>query len=217
MIAGSMVSTPLDIPLARAPRERSIYTWAALAALFFVFAGFARTYYLKAAFGAPDLSALKPLHGLVMTAWFVFFFVQVRLVATGRTAVHRRLGVAGVFLALLVLVVGTALGIASARAGAAPTGVAPLVFLVLPIGEMLVFAVLVTAAILMRKRGPYHKRPMLLASVARLTPAKARLPFRFVQAGGALAVFSLPDVAILAPTALDDVQKSMLHPGDGAG
>ncbi|HEX9397575.1 MAG TPA: hypothetical protein VF943_12655 [Burkholderiales bacterium] len=212
-----MVSTPLDIPLARAPRERSIYTWAALAALFFVFAGFARTYYLKAAFGAPDLSALKHLHGLVMTAWFVFFFVQVRLVATGRTAVHRRLGVAGVFLALLVLVVGTALGIASARAGAAPTGVAPLVFLVLPIGEMLVFAVLVTAAILMRKRGPYHKRLMLLASVAMLTPAMARLPFDFVQAGGPLAFFALTDAVILACIAFDTLKNRRLHPVFGAG
>src|SRR5260221_10799719 len=85
MIAGSMVSTPLDIPLARAPRERSIYTWAALAALFFVFAGFARTYYLKAAFGAPDLSALKHLHGLVMTAWFV-------LLRAGEARRHRTHG-----------------------------------------------------------------------------------------------------------------------------
>ena len=212
-----MVSTPLNVPLVRPTGERSVYTWAAIVALLVVFAGFARTYYLKAAFGTPDLSALKHMHGVVMTAWFALFLVQVRLVATGRTAVHRKLGVLGVFLALLVLYVGTTLGIASARSGAAPIGVPPLVFLVLPLGEMLIFAVLVTAAVVLRKRGPYHKRLMLLASVAMLTPAMARLPFDFVAAGGPLVFFALTDLVILACIAFDTVKNRRLHPAFAAG
>ncbi len=166
-----MVSTPLDVPVVRAAGERRLYTWAALTAVLFVFAGFAPTYYLKGVYGAPDLTTLKHVHGIVMTAWFALFLVQVRLVATGRTAVHRKLGLVGILLALLVVTVGMATAITSVRSGASPIGVPPLVFLVLPVGEMVVFATLFTAAIVLRKRSAYHKRLMLLASIAMLTPA----------------------------------------------
>jgi hypothetical protein len=89
-----MVSTLLDIPIVRGPGERRLYAAAALVAILIVFAGFAPTYYLKGAFGTPDLSTLKHVHGVVMTAWFALFFTQALLVANGRTATHRKLGVA---------------------------------------------------------------------------------------------------------------------------
>jgi len=212
-----MATTPLDIPPIRSTGERRLYTWAAIVALLAVFAGFARTYYLKSAFGAPDLSTFKHVHGIVMTAWFALFLVQVRLVATGRTAIHRKLGVAGVVLALLVIFVGTELGIASARSGATPAGITPIVFLVLPLGEMVVFAVLVATAIVMRKRAAYHKRLMLLATIAMLAPAMARLPLDFVGAGGPPAFFALTDLVILACIAFDTVKNRRLHPAFGAG
>ena len=212
-----MATTTLDAELSRPRRDRTLYTWAAIAAIVVVVAGFARTYYLKAAFGTPELTFFKHLHGIVMTAWFVLFFVQARLVATGRTALHRKVGVAGILLAIAVLIVGTELGIASARSGAAPIGIPPLVFLVLPIGEMAIFAILVTAAVLMRKRGPYHKRLMLLASLAMLTPAAARLPFDFVLAGGPLVFFAIADGVILSCIAYDTVKNRRLHPAFAAG
>ena len=194
-----------------------MYTWAAIVAILTVLAGFAPTYYLKGAFGTPDLSAFKHVHGLVMTAWFALFLVQVRLVATGRILDHRKLGVAGALLAVLVVGVGTGLGIAAARAGSAPAGLPPLVFLVLPLGEMFVFAVLVTAAIALRKRSAWHKRLMLLASLALLAPAMARLPFEFVATGGPLVFFALVDAIILACIAFDTVKNRRLHPAFIAG
>jgi hypothetical protein len=206
--------SPADI---RSTNERRVYTWGALAAILVVFAGFAPTYYLKTAFGTPDLSTFKHVHGLVMTAWFALFLVQVRLVATGRTDVHRKLGMAGVLLAILVVYVGTTLGIASARAGVAPVGLPPLVFLVMPFGEMVVFAVLVAAAIALRKRSPFHKRLMLLASLAILTPAMARLPFDFVQAGGPLVFFALTDLVIIACIVFDTAKNRRLHPAFAMG
>lgn len=199
------------------PLERRLYTWAALAALVVVFAGFSRTYYLKGAFGTPDLSTLTHVHGVVMTAWFALFLVQVRLVATGRTPMHRRLGIAGAALAVLVIVLGTTMGVLSARAGTAPPGVPPLVFLALPLGEMFVFGTLVSVALALRKRSAYHKRLMLLASIAILTPAMARLPFDFVRAGGPLVFFALTDLVILACIVFDTVRNRRLHPAFAAG
>lgn len=213
-----MVSTAAEIPVVRRAGERRLYTWAALVAALVVFAGFAPTYYLKGVFGTPDLSTLKHVHGLVMTAWFALFVVQVRLVAGGNVRLHRKVGVAGIGMAIAVLVVGTTLGIASARAGVSPVpSVSPLVFLVMPIGEMVIFALLFTAAILMRRRGAYHKRLMLLVFVAMLTPAMARLPFEFIQAGGPLAFFALTDAVILGCIAFDTIRNRRLHPAFGAG
>jgi hypothetical protein len=208
-----MVSTQLDSLIARKIGERRLYTWAAAIALVVVFAGFARTYYLKGAFGTPELSTLKHVHGILMTSWFVLFLVQVRLVATHRTPVHRQLGILGGMLAVLLMIVGTQLGIAAARSGATPIpGVSPLVFLVMPIGEVVVFALLFTSAILMRKHGPWHKRLMVLATLAMLTPAMARLPFDFVRTGGPLVFFALTDAVIVSCIAFDTVKNRRLHP-----
>ena len=41
-----------------------------------VFAGFARTFYLKTIFGTPALSGLLFTHGVLMSLWFALFFTQ---------------------------------------------------------------------------------------------------------------------------------------------
>ena len=213
-----MASTPLDVPIAGKRGERRLYTWAGVAAVLVVFAGFARTYYLKGAFGTPELTVLKHLHGALMTAWFALFFVQVRLVATRRVALHRQLGVLGVILAIALVFVGMELGIASARSGASPLpSIPPLVFLVMPVGEVVIFTTLITAAITLRTKGAYHKRLMTLASLAMITPAMARLPFDFVRHGGPPAFFGLTDLVILACIAYDTARNRRLHPAFAVG
>jgi hypothetical protein len=54
-------------------------------------------------------------HGVVMTTWRVVFAAQVGLVAAGRTDLHRRLGLSGLVLAILVIGVGVAAAIGSMR------------------------------------------------------------------------------------------------------
>lgn len=211
-------TTPLDIPFARATSERRVYTWAAIAAFVVILAGFSPSYYLKPFFATPELTTLKHVHGVVMTAWFVLFFVQVRLVASGRVLVHRQLGILGVLVAILVVLVGMATAIASARAGVTPLpSIPPLVFFVMPVGEMVVFTALVTAAIVLRKRPAFHKRLMLVATLAMLTPAMARLPLEFVAKGGPPAFFALTDLVIIACLVYDAVKNRRVHPAFVAG
>ncbi len=126
--------------------DRAIYTWAAVVALLVVFAGFSRSFFLKGAFGSPELNALRLAHGIVMTLWFGLFLVQARLVASGRTALHRRLGVLGGLLAVGVVIVGVSLGIQAARQGHSP-GPPPLIFLGIPLFDMLVFTILVATGL----------------------------------------------------------------------
>ena len=201
--------------MGRLTHERPLYALAAMAALLVVFGGFAPTYYLKTFSSAPDLSRLKHLHGLVMTAWFVLFLVQARLVAAGRTALHRRLGLAGVAVAALVVCVGTALALASARAGFSPPGMAPLPFLALPLGDMVFFSALFTAAIVLRRRSDWHKRLMVLASLGLIAPAVARM-LSWIGLGGP-AIFGLVDLLILACIASDTMKNRRLHPAFGWG
>jgi len=201
---------------ARPLGDRRLYTWAAVAAVAVVFIGFARSYYLKGAFGAPALPALVHAHGLVMTLWFVLFIVQARLVAARRVDLHRRLGISGVAVAALVLVVGIWTAISAAARGVSP-GPPPLVFLVVPLGDMLVFAFLAGAGLLLRRRGDYHKRLMLLASVGMLTAAFARIPLEVVRAGGLPLFFALNDLLVLACVGYDTLKNRRLHPAFGWG
>jgi hypothetical protein len=211
-----MAATSLDAAVGRKAGERRFYTGAAIVALLVVFSGFARTYYLKGAFGTPDLTPLKHLHGLVMTTWFALFFVQARLVATGHTRLHRKLGVAGVGVAALVVIVGTATAIVGARNGATP-GPPPLVFLAIPLGDMAVFLTLFSAAIHYRKRSDFHKRLMLVATLGILTAAIARIPLDFLHDGGLPAFFGTTDLLLLAVVAYDTVRNRRLHPAFIAG
>lgn len=192
-------------------RDRRFFTGMALAALLTVFAGFAPTYYLKGMFGAPALSLLLHAHGLIFTSWILLFLVQTTLIAAKRTDVHRRLGIAGGVLAVLMLVVGLAVAIGSARRGFTPPGgPPPLVFFVIPMTDLAVFATLVGTGLYFRRRSDIHKRLLLMATLAILTPAIARLPH--IAAAGPLAFLALTDIFILACIAYDRVTRGRVHP-----
>lgn len=202
----------MDANLQGLGKDRRLYAWVAILVPIIVLAGFARTYYLKGFFDTPAIPGLLVhLHGLVMTSWVVLFAVQVWLVASRRVKVHQRLGVFGAILAVVIVLVGVATGIAGAARGASP-GPPPLQFLVVPLVDMFVFAVLVGTALYFRRRLNIHKRLMLVAAVNLLAPAIARIPLHFIETGGALAFFGLTDLCLLACVAVDTVRNRRLHP-----
>ena len=108
--------------------------------------------------------------------------MQTTLVLNGKTAIHRRLGIAGVVLAALMLVVGTATSITVTRQGhRGIPGVEfpdPAGFLLLNLNAVFVFAVLVAAGWYFRRDAQAHKRLMLMATKSGLVgPGASRLPF----------------------------------------
>ncbi|HKG15489.1 MAG TPA: hypothetical protein VKB12_19365 [Pyrinomonadaceae bacterium] len=193
-------------------RARLFFTGMAVAFVVTVFAGFARTYYLRPYFESRPLLAVLHLHGLVFTSWIVLLFAQVALVAKRRTDVHRRLGIAGAALAALMIVVGVTTALVRAKVADVPPGSpSPLAFLTIPLGDMLVFAVLVGAGFYFRRRADAHKRLMLLATVSILPAAVARLPFGFIQQFGPLAFFGLSDLFIVPCLLYDLSTRGRLH------
>lgn len=185
-----------------------------------VFAGFARTYYLKGLYGAPELSVLVHLHGAVMTLWYALFVVQVRLIATHRIAVHRKLGITGIFLAGLVAVLDTmvSLGLAKRRLVAHPdsTG-APLLLGLQLFGIVLVFVILIFLGMRARRRPDYHKRFMTLAMLSVLGPALTRLPLSFVANHDVSVAIAISTSCLLICVVADWIRNRRLHPVFGWG
>jgi hypothetical protein len=193
-------------------RTRRFYVGMALAIVITVFIGFAQSYYLKPWYGTRELSPLLHLHGLIFTTWVLFFLAQTTLVASGRTYLHRRMGIAGAVLAALVVVVGVAVTITRGRTGVSPIpGVPPLSFLAIPFFDMVVFAILVGTAIHFRRRLETHKRLMTLAMITLLPAPIARLHFPFLPPGP-LTFFGLADLFIVAILVFDLVTRRKVHP-----
>lgn len=203
-----MQATPAII---RRRRERWFYVAMSIAAVLTVFAGFSRTYYLRPYFNTAPLMPLLHLHGLVFTSWLALFLIQTTLVAAHRTDIHRRLGILGGVIAGLMILIGPTTAVIRASQGATPVpGVSPLSFLVIPLGDMFVFAILVSAGFYYRRRPDVHKRLMLLATISILAAAIARLPFAIMQAGPP-AFFGLTDVFVVACLLYDLITLKRIH------
>ncbi len=192
-------------------REQWFFTGMAVAAALTVFVGYAPTYFLKRLYGAPPLSPLVHLHGILFTSWILLFLAQTTLVAARRTEAHRRLGLVGGLLAVAMVVVGLSVAIRFAHRGLTPLGgPPPLVFLVMPFGDMVLFPALVGAGLYFRRRPDTHKRLMLLATISLLTAAVARLPG--VVGTGPLVFAPLTDVFVVACLVYDRLARGRVHP-----
>lgn len=192
--------------------DRAFFTGMSLAMVAAVFIGFSRSYYLKGAYGTPELPLLFHVHGLLFTGWMLLLIAQTGLVAMRRTPVHRQLGVAGGALALLMTLAAVAMTVDLARRSAgAPddaSRAAGLAFVIIPFFTVIVFPVLVGAAIVYRRTPDIHKRLMLIATLELTTAGVARIP----GAGSVPLFFILTDIGLVALVAYDVVSRRRLHP-----
>lgn len=192
--------------------ERLFYTGMAAAFFITVFAGFSRTYFLRPVFNPQPLMPLLHLHGFIFTLWIVLLLTQTTLIATKRTRTHMRLGIAGMLLAALMIVIGALTAIVRAKTAELIPGFdSPLVFLTIPLGDVTVFGILVGAAFYFRRQVDTHKRLMLLATIAILPAAVARLPFDFILKYGPIAFFGLADLFIIPCLVYDLVTRGRPH------
>ena len=159
-------------------RDHRFYTGMSLAIATAVFAGFGKTYYLKARFHTPELSSLLHVHGAISTLFIVLYVGQNVLILTGKTGIHRRLGWVVAALAVPLLVVAVPVAIRSVILGHfAPADDAYTSLLVFSFRNLFNFALLLGASIYWRRDIETHKRLALLAIIALFSdPAIGRLP-----------------------------------------
>jgi len=182
-----------------------------LAALAIMFAGFAKTYFLRPYFINPQpLPLTTQIHGAAFTAWVVLLLAQSTLVAAHRTDIHRKLGWLGAALAAFMAIIAVNTAVVSVHAAVVCCD-AELArgFLIVPFADVIVFAVLVGSAIVYRRDSATHKRLMLLGTLAILDAATGRWPLRIVQAWP-YAYLAILDVIILAVAAYDTAVRRQL-------
>lgn len=190
--------------------EHRYYVIAAAGVVLVVLAGFSVDFSLL--FDLGSVSALVRLHGAVMLTWIALFFTQTLLVMRHRVDLHRKLGIFGAALAVLVVVTDTATLVTASRLGGhhMPPGVPAPLFLAFGIFNLATFAALVGAALALRRRSDWHKRLMLLAAILLLDAALAR----FIGAYTSWTVDSstLRNLLMLACVIVDTFRHRRLHP-----
>lgn len=168
-------ASPLRRPSSRT-LERLFFGLMSLIILTIIFAGFAHTYYLAGTVRAPLPNLLIHVHGAAFTLWIVLFLTQTALIATRNVKLHRTLGVGGFTLAAVMVVLGVFAAVDAMRRQSGPLGLDPKSFFIIPISDMLLFAIFVAASFLSRRKPEAHKRLILIATIALTDAAVGRWP-----------------------------------------
>jgi len=140
---------------------------------------------------------------------------QTALISAHRTDIHRRLGIVAAAVAGLVVFVGTAVAIGALRHGGAPFGMEPSTFFSVPMGDILAFGILVSAAIVLRRQADSHKRLMLLGTITLLPAAFARMVIPL--GAGVSSLFVFCDLVVAACVVYDLWSRGRVHPSLVAG
>ncbi|MBW8882204.1 MAG: hypothetical protein JF615_12520 [Asticcacaulis sp.] len=156
-------------------------------------------------------------HVFIFTAWMVLLTAQASLISLKREDLHRRLGLVATVLIPLMVITGFGAEIYSQRFYS-PKFPSNLAFFAMPVMEMSAFGALSTAALLMRRDPPAHKRLILLATSWILAAAYNRWLgeplYKLFGDGylGMLAVFLAgPNLLMLVLTAYDLITRRRLH------
>lgn len=219
--------TRLSARVAGQQRRSRFFAGMAGLLLLLVVTGFLPTLHARPLFELRPMPMYLYVHGGVLTAWFVLLLLQTSLISGNRPDMHRRVGVGGAVLA--VLVVGGGL---MAQLGKGPRlramgvdttlGVIPDAAVFWGnLWSLVIFGSFVLAAILLRGRAETHKRLMLLASIGIMGPALARMSRWPLFGGSAFDVggpleryFATGGILLLLIVVVvhDVVSRRRLHP-----
>jgi hypothetical protein len=194
--------------------ERRLYIGVISFAALTVFVGFAPSFYLRGWFHGPGLSPLVVMHGTVFSAWIVLLLTQSLLVRSGNVRLHRRLGIAGAVLAASMVVLGVWTALVSAAHGTIGQRVQapPLEFLIVPLGQILIFGVLTGVAIALRRRPETHRRLMLVATIHLIAPAVVRAAQGLLHVASPLPALVVAIALVIVCIVHDAVTRGRVHP-----
>jgi uncharacterized membrane protein YozB (DUF420 family) len=196
-------------------RLRLFFVVMASAVIITVFAGFAPTFYLRGSFAQTrPMSVLLHVHGVVFSAWVSFFLLQTLLIERGSRRLHQRLGWIGAGIATaMVILVAAAVVEELRRVNGFPP---PPLALALSAFDIIVFAILVGAALYFRKRSDWHKRFMLSATIVLLGAPMFRFVIHLIgrsdMARVSIVSTLLVDAFFLPCFAYDLLTRRKIHP-----
>jgi hypothetical protein len=167
----------LNTAPAHLPQQR-IFVPLALLMTLIAFVGFWPTYFGKVLAGTVSAPLIIHIHAAVFVLWLALFIAQAVFAATGRRALHIRLGpwlmAYGVFLIAVALLTSVAIFHQRVAAGNFAEATRRLFA---PLRDMLVFAPFLAAGWIYRRKPEIHKRIMVAATTILLIAAVNRLAF----------------------------------------
>jgi len=190
------------------------YLFVTFALVSLVVIGFFRSYYSRILIDPPPLTTLMHVHAAVFTLWLALFLVQVGLVAANRVDLHRKLGIASAGLSMLAFAVGVLAVFQTTISGhVSPSGLDPPQFSIIGFTSIGMFGAFITLGVTFRRRAALHKRFMILAMIASISPATARLlRLLDVQAYRDVLIPLCAGLFIVACMAYDWRKHRVVHP-----
>lgn len=176
--------------------DERFFLRAAIAMAITVAAGFS----LQLAMGRSTFASppLVHAHALVFMGWVTLYVLQNVFAATGKAALHKRLGWIGAGWIFAMLVLGCVVTVAMTRRGQVPFFFRPQHFLVFDPMTLIGFMGLVIAAIRLRRKTDWHRRLHYCGMSLLLGPAFGRLlpmpllkPWAFEATFAALMIYPL--------------------------
>lgn len=163
------------------PSDRSLFLTAGIGFPLIVLLGFFKSYIFRMFFENPPIpNLLVHLHGISMMLWVLYFAMQVFLIRSKNVKLHITMGMIGIALAIFVLVIGLATTYDSQIVrNTAPPGLEPHKFFLIPLFDMVLFALFFGGAIYYRKSPAEHKSLMLLTVFNFLGSPVSRIPLGF--------------------------------------
>ncbi len=206
------------LPVQAVARRERFYVRMAAICLVVAVIGFIPTYWIPLFQGTLEVAPIAHLHAVLFFGWMSLFVWQTSLVAGGKVARHREIGLLGVSLATGMVLVGLGMAINSMKLReAAGVGEVARGFSTVSVTGILMFAVLLAIAVANTRKPEIHKRLMLVASASILQAAVGRW-FAMLLAPprpeGAVGLTPLPPIAVtVMPGLLVDllIVAAMVH------
>ena len=209
MSSTSVSARPGHISTVSANTRPKIYVGLTALMAAVVAVGFWPSYFGQLIHGLPDRPWIIHVHGAVFVGWMTLLAVQVGLAATGRVRAHRKLGSFGIAYGFLVLILGLIAGFAAPvihfSAGEWSMDQAA-GFLLLILGDMVLFGGFFIGAIVYRRQPEVHKRLMVLATVALVFAGAGRMEYLAMPVR--LAIWLSP---VVAGMVYDRVTRGSVH------
>jgi hypothetical protein len=186
----------------QAAQRTRFFANTALVMLVMVLSAFPFTYFQPALAGSRPFTPLYHIHGMLFFAWIGLYAWQTQLVAAGRSARHRELGLAGIAISAMMLPLGIALADRAIRRRMAAHDPHPFDFTIYNMVDIATFTLLMVAGIAaVTRHVAWHRRFVFGAALCLVGPAISRwfLPPWFITLPAA------PPLTDMAPNLIADL------------
>lgn len=182
-------------------QSRRFFFWMAVVFVLIAFGGFAPSYWSQLGTANFHPPPIMHIHGALLFTWTLFYLAQTAWVASGRTAVHRSWGLAGISLFTLVICSILVFLVTVLRLGEAHGfGDANRRFAAVTFCGVLMMIALFIPALANIRRPEIHKRLMYSLMAGMMTPAIARVFLAFLAPPGASESGPPPPFVAIPPS-----------------